>query len=270
MKKYKHIKTGETVELFVISDKYLDKDGAMIPKRFIEGNSDWEELKEKEYEILSFRLDSNGSILDKHENGKYGLGGGYYTAEDILSGDPKRVDWCIAEKEYGYSIYSIKRLSDGVVFTVGDRISGFTYTDRPLLGIEQDGDSVWFSQKDDANTSIGGTTTLEDAEPYFKTPLLTTVDGKVLFKGDTFWHVDPQLEIGEGLLSIDKFTKLEGYKEFSTKELAKEYVLRNTPCLSLNDLLDVWEADKDFDVVKNSKLFKRFESLAKNICGVEK
>ncbi len=62
----------------------------------------------------------------------------------------------------------------------------------------------------------------------------------------------------------------EQFKYFPTKEAAEEYILQNKPCLSLNDLLDVWYNDTDQlpenrERYATSQLFGNFLQKAKTI-----
>lgn len=115
MKTFVHKKTGELITY---------KDGCIYANRtVIEAELNlqfWEEVIQKDYEILSFRVISNKVILNKLPNGLFSAT--YrdgHREEDILSGDPKRVGWDDVEEEgycshnepYGYQIYSVKRLS---------------------------------------------------------------------------------------------------------------------------------------------------------------
>ena len=65
--------------------------------------------------------------------------------------------------------------------------------------------------------------------------------------------------------SISNIVKLDGIKHdgslyFSTKEAAEQYILENKPCLSLNDLLGVWDTSglNEGRYYGNSPLYKNF------------
>lgn len=101
-----------------------------------------------------------------------------------------------------------------------------------------------------------------------KPVLFTTEDGVgikeddmlfyVLLKHNYNLHCNPA-NIHDG--------KNPDYKYFSTKEAAEQYILEQKPCLSLNDLLDVWGgvdlSPKDTGIYKTSPLFKIFKEKAK-------
>ena len=95
--------------------------------------------------------------------------------------------------------------------------------------------------------------------------LFITEDNVEIFEEDTFWAV---------YSDDNKLVKYNAYKNtnvnfpniktFAIKGNALDFILMNKPVLSLNDLLSVWKADKDFDVVNNSPLFARFKELAQS------
>jgi len=186
----------------------------------------WQKVEELDYKILSFKLISNGNLLIKHSNELFGFSKGAYTKEDILSGDPKRIDFKTENTHdtYGYAINSVKRLSDGEVFTIGDfttkgEIHKFEITEAHL------------------SVSVGDQKTLLRTFEKLpkKTPLFTTEDGVEIFKGDKF-----------SIVQVDTFQKINEckhpvhyphkWKTFSTPEKAEEYIINNKPCLSIVEL----------------------------------
>ena len=70
----------------------------------------WEKVVEKEYEILSFSFNNN-RIDTLRENGLYGISTGICKQDIGNYGIDSYSSW---------DINSVKRLSDGEVFTVGD------------------------------------------------------------------------------------------------------------------------------------------------------
>lgn len=127
MKKYKHKKTGNIVTLSkqpVGEYKYVDSTKALIPAWMVEDSSDWEIIN-TDYVIQSF---------------KYGNGNIWTRGVDELF----RWDGCSEHDEAYlldigyYMIYSVKRLSDGEIFTVGDdmyynnQTNGFTGGKCPI------------------------------------------------------------------------------------------------------------------------------------------
>ena len=108
MRKFKHKITGRIAEQRIVAgildvNNYdVEKFSGCLPKEFIENSNDWQEIIEKkDYEILSFK--TNCGTIE------------YIGKNDDING------WLNA---YNCKIHSIKRLSDGEVFTVGDRVCG--------------------------------------------------------------------------------------------------------------------------------------------------
>lgn len=72
---------------------------------------------------------------------------------------------------------------------------------------------------------------------------LTTHDGVELFEGDTFYFVDYYWGVSKSGALNECFTRIESYKEFSTKEKAEEYVEWNKPKYSLKNIMNVFSKD---------------------------
>jgi hypothetical protein len=239
MKKYKLIKKlpfENSPEIGYISEPHsTQKDNAHYwnhnwfhPKDFPEF---WEEVVEKDYEILSFK--QNSRIEDLWEavditNEKFARKSGQmfctspYTLEEILN-NPL------------YSIHSVKRLSDGEIFTIGDKITGFTYNEpREIKGFTISQHILNINQSE-------GRTELEYAKKV-KKPLFTTEDGVDIYERDLVTpvnldtlkiHATTPINTGESL-------KYGNYKYFSTEEKAEEYVLMNKPLnISIKELCPI-------------------------------
>lgn len=257
-KTYKHKKTGELAYY---------KDGVFKQGRFAveigaEPSSEyWKEIISKDYEILSFRskklsyyiprIQKDGTYLDCPINSQEGNGAS--------------LEWMLNEREY--YIESVKRLSDGEVFCLGD-ICFPTSTPSNKLPISE----IWFTlsgdlrlSSDNYTMSIGGLTKYEEPKVLF-----TTADGVNIFKNQPYYGVYTktfQLEyLEEGIdyeLSNDDFD--ETYITFSTKEKAQEYILMNKPVLSLNDLLNNWSITVvDRATFESSPMFRTFRHVAEN------
>ena len=84
----------------------------------------WEKVVEKDYEILSFKSNFYTFVLDDD---------GYYS----YNKNRERLSLSNLEKNPLYTIHSVKRLSDGEVFTVGDKcddgiVQGFNIIDDKM------------------------------------------------------------------------------------------------------------------------------------------
>jgi len=188
----------------------------------------WEKVEELDYEIMNYR-DYNGNISDYQKSGS--------------------------------AINSVKRLSDGEVFTIGDEIrlnnygtmiiEKMTLTDSNSR-IKQ---GVWFNYE--------GGSCHSDIAVKIKTPLFTTEDGVAIFEGDDFSVV--QLKTFQ-IINECKYplTNPLNWACFSSEEKAQEYVLLNKPMLSLQDLLNVWGVSDEIGAYKTSLMFNKFEKLAKS------
>jgi len=196
----------------------------------------WEEVVEKDYEILSFKAtDKFGVRLYANEivilNSVKG-----YVWKNINQEGPgcSLEEMLIAVKKGIHIIHSVKRLSDGEVFTIGDKIE--FYRDKFIitdLSIQSGwGGQVRVGHKD-------GGVALSEIK-HLPKPLFKTEDGVNIFKGDEYYHTKPNFEISYGGKANGKesgsLIGTKGYYYFSTKEAAKEYILMNKPCLSIVEI----------------------------------
>lgn len=176
----------------------------------------WQKVEEVDYEILNYR-DYNGNLFRYFNN--------------------------------GYAINSVKRLSDGEVFTIGDNI-GLGLISKIIIswvGLEIQTESDGFRLK-------------EVIKFPAKTPLFTTEDGVDIFEGDKF-----------SVVQVDTFHKINECKHpldyphkwisFSTPEKAEEYILLNKPCLSINDLIYSKNAPKGY---ATNSIMESFKELVKS------
>lgn len=183
----------------------------------IENHSEfWQPVVEKNYEILSY-------ITVESEIIKY---------KDLDIDDD-----CNCDKYL--KIYSVKRLSDGEIFTIGDIIKCEDCKGE-ITSLEIYDDDIYLTGID--NKMPFGYT-LCNALDCFEIPqkakqkLFISEDGVDIFEGDTVWHTNlntnkkPYSSIVE---YKEPFTPVKGL--FSTKEKAEEYIIMNKPCLSLKDV----------------------------------
>lgn len=186
-------------------------------------------------------------VKESFPNGKYGYTG--ETIEKYLAPDSS------------WSIHSVKRLSDGEVFTVGDEctynekeywlISGFDiYNDK--IGVLAEV-TLNDGRKDDRwrKCFLKSAKKKLPSQSSKPEPLFRTEDGKDIFEGDAYWWVctlknkdenviccDSEWQQGEGKAS-DRSCTDKNYALFSTQEAANEYVLMNKPCLSVNEVVEI-------------------------------
>ncbi len=203
-KQYKHIRTGKIVSIsengtyFILADN-----GNNIPSWIVMNSNDWEEIIEvkKDYEILSLR--TKGFYISKSP---------WLDLDYMLN-----VEKC--------DIFSIKRLSDGEVFTVGDKTNAGI-----IKEFQTHGNHVMVK-------TDGGLTTL-DGLCIKKQPLFTTEDGVDIFEGDKYYYVDENIELFHVRKAIHTSGQDEYFKYFSTKEKAEEYISLNKPKYSEKQVTD--------------------------------
>lgn len=211
----------------------------------------WEEIIEKDYEILSFKADCSGiTLLELHDDQKYAYKkGSNYQNKGFLTENQ-----CL--KDSYYSIYSVKRLSDGEIFTIGDNLDRecIKYnldrnqnkislikivTNPPSQVIANITDK--FQTKDLLMFSTLGHNTnlnvlLKDAKKL-KTPLFITEDSVDIFEGDCFIGIDKYWNVYNCNTSSQVVkNNAENWIYYSTKEKAEEYIIMNKPCLNIREL----------------------------------
>ena len=217
----------------------------------------WEEVVEPDYEILSFKQDSGITDLwtkfytdgwGRNVNGQCATSP--YTTEEILSNKL-------------YTIHSVKRLSDGEVFTVGDRVK--IYTHGPIKTIETITtnsirstlkEGVWF-------TYNSGSSHMDHAIKQTQ-PIFLTHDGKGVFEGDKVWYVNKES------LDFDHFTThanvtfrsdINAY--FLTEEAAQDYIHRNRVLFITEDGVKIFAGSTYWCINTAPHLWSLFEQTAK-------
>jgi hypothetical protein len=177
----------------------------------------WQKVVEKDYEILRFILPSNNIIHVQHVKNSI----------KFMLKNPNT-----------YKIYSVKRLSDGEIFTIGDKVT-FNNINSTIEAFRLEIEAFYVDFKSGNGVSIKY---VEKA----KQPLFKTEDGVDIFEHDRFWNVDlkfnfkkQEFQITNNKYSLE-FLK-NGSKQFSTKEKAEEYIIMNKPCLSLNDIATIYK-----------------------------
>lgn len=195
-------------------------------------NEYYEPVIEKNYEIIS--VISTGKC-ESYDKGRIII---------ISKSDYSEECWInkgMSIKDGSFNIYSIKRLSDNSIFTIGDKIisdlliddKGFIITHFSIVN-----ELFICGNKRSAF--------LKDSIKFIKQPLFKTEDNVDIFEGDNCWSVDATFTKLEIKIINNNYSKefLNIDKQFSTKEKAEEYILMNKPCLSLNDVINNISYDK--------------------------
>jgi len=144
----------------------------------------------------------------------------------------------------GLDIYSIKRLSDNEIFTIGDLIN-------------RNGKSVKLEIIELDDFWMGGVAVNRKGSPFggecletlqkARIPIFTTEDGIDIFEDSNYYcHINlKSFEIKESKIitkGVSGNLNPELFKYFSTKEAAEDYILMNKPCLSAQDVIDYTES----------------------------
>jgi len=229
MKKYKLIKTypgSPKLGSIAYNDntKFFQVDIARecklnIPKytrtlfgQDVENNSEyWEEIIEKDYEILSFE--------NKDEN----------------SGC-----WSPLFHPLYHTIISIRRISDNKIFTIGDKVRISKLQNNGSFIIDEfyfdcNNDKLLCNGKYTGNGHVSITKIEKSKQPLFQ-----TIDGIDIFDGDDIWYL-PNNNNKFKCINNVKATKLSAHIShlyFFSKEAAEDYTLKNKPCLNFNDIIN--------------------------------
>lgn len=196
--------------------------------------------KPKDYEVLSFKYKDLTWVL----NGEL-----FYNEFGGFTGMPDKAE-----------IRSVKRLSDGEVFTCGDKMYyngnkfGSWKKESPC---NVDSFSLSFGNIF-INSHYTGTPNCR-IEDWIKVkePLFTTEDGVNIIEGKHFWYVGDAFNICETrLLKNENWPIRLQKKSFSTIEAAENWVLNNKVLFSLNDISKV--------IKRETMTFHELETLAKS------
>lgn len=204
-----------------------------------------------DYQILSFKQNSGITELWKVDTIR---GSGYWSREGYMTTIPYTTAEILSNKLY--AIHSVKRLSDGEVFTIGDCVVGISKIAR-IISFETNEELVKRAGRHKWQGGLG--MLLDDSTDHkvaitqvkkvTKTPIFKTEDGIDVFEGDTYYYL--HIAANRGLIHINPWDidsqilgglgcnlKLNNsyVKRFSTKQAAEDYIILNKPCLSLMDL----------------------------------
>jgi hypothetical protein len=226
----------------------------------------------KEWKITAFKVLDNDQIIERGPNYRFGLD--QNTEEQMLKKIPKVI------------IYSVERLSDGVVFKIGDNIKGSDWNTKHIARHSDIISKIYIPTEEEAKgftfntgdlvlqTKITWQTSIQKAIKIEK--LFTTEDGVDVFKGDkgpSYWGEYPYVNtedwsLGDCHSNSSYATNLKYVniiKIFSTREKAKEYILRNKPCLSAFEVIDILEGLPITAAVSTRKTFySKIIDLAKS------
>lgn len=207
----------------------------------------WEEVVEKDYEIVARKIRS-GAII------QYQKGIAVGRSDGLKPEGTMDLAFALNNLSTGTSIHSVKRLSDGEVFTVGDCFDAGMGNEKTLsIEVHVDGVlSIYYEN--------GRITNKKETGTFYKAKkvlpvLFTTKDGVGIRKGDTYYFVDLD---GGSVVMQSAHTESGQYSErqyFSTYKNAEGYLFRNKPCLSIRDIeRAVWLSARELEsLIKSVK-----------------
>jgi len=240
MKSYKLIKTypglGELKEVMQKPNGdyvgYVRNKAVTISKHEIENFPEfWQKVKPREFQIMSFKhIFGNHYTLGHNSENYFLVLDKPYTEQDLLN----------SKDIY---IYSVKRLSDGHIFTVGDKVKTATTRNYQINTFDI---NPHYPESMMINNMWANLRNVE----IIKLPLEITCDGVEIFDEDTeFFYVSADLK-PQGIFSSTQsgprwnFNASKAdrskYLTFSTEQKAREYVFNNKKCLSIEDVMSVF------------------------------
>lgn len=213
----------------------------------------WEEIKDKEWKITKFKGSKDlfnkyiRVVVDENETG-FKLN--HYPAFD--------------SKSYVFStmeIYEVKRISDNITFSVGDKIKCLnSHIDIPeaitKIELNKEGTPCLFT-----NSFRNNGVNIFKAVKVKK--LFTTKDGVDIFNGDIYWFViesdskilqtwNPRSHVCDWSNS-EEYQKMPlGHVQFSTKEAAQKYIDSKKVYFTTKDGCPITIGDSYFMVMKNN------------------
>ena len=165
-------------------------------------------------------------------------------------------------------ILSVKRISDGEIFTIGDKARTSGSSNRHVIrqfrvkqkcfgrnfsgGYTYDGiDRIWI----DWEEGCGGNW-LESTEKISSRPLLfTTKDGVEIKVGDTYFFINTDCSITKVTEAMQGSGMYDERKYFSTYSAAENYTIKKCKALSIEDF---WEFQSwGGSIIAKSKRLKR-------------
>lgn len=226
------------------------------PKGYVidEENSTFTEIKFKKIDDRLYQ------ILSVYGNPNCGNSTTIYTVKDetiLVHSDGREYP----QKNLDiFPIHSVKRLSDGEIFTLGDYIQYGKITRFSMNSTNE-----YFGVNTDNNNQIWTNITCITKS---KTPLFISEDGMKIYKGDTIYYVETTDEPPHNYIpykltvqNSGRFTSDSTVFAFSTQENAEDWIISNKPCLTYNDLLPLWDKNRN---KSKSFFFTELRKLIKN------
>lgn len=191
--------------------------------------SQLEQQPQKEWEIIAYFYNNearNAWLFDEGRAVWY-----VFNGEDFTTHNKPRKEWIIK---------SVKRLSDGEVFSVGDEtnlgaVKDFSVTAGELL--------VGFEGKESRRYPLNQVTKLSKKQPLF-----ITADGyKIFEENEVIYCVSKQSTLVEEFPSHSVMKQNKYYKYFHSQQAAEEYLINHAQVLSLDDVLNALQNSRAND-----------------------
>lgn len=233
-----------------------------LVKEFFSYAREWESYKQFDNPIEQFKKSKSNKDWEiikligtygGHDNCVFMLNKATnYYVPDLHYLQYGKPNWTLDDvlRNHNGKIYSVKRLSDGEVFSVGD------YREEGKI-IE-----ISFSENDGLHIHVN-TNKLKHNYPYkihellkSKKVLFTTEDGKPIYEGDKVVLLNTKTWLMSTSINAPKkpfYGSDNEYKYFYDISAAKEYILLNEKLLSVNDVLSVSHISFD-TFLQNNKL----------------
>jgi hypothetical protein len=164
-------------------------------------------------------------------------------------------------------ILSVKRLSDGEVFTVGDKITGYSYKDaRSIQTIKICSYTGIIKLEQDK-----GFTELHSATKA-KNPIFLTHDRKDIFAEDIVWYVNKEnfyYDYIKAYPEVKFNSEIRAY--FLTREAAEDYIEKNKFLFITEDGVGIKQGDMIHGIYKAGNIFAISSTVVRNdnrICEV--
>lgn len=245
MTKYKHKTTGFIATPINKGWYEIDSNDDLaltVPSWMIESSEDWEQVKEKGFEILSFI-----GLIDSHVYHRDDRDKTFYQAENGAGGTQKNM---LANPNNG--INAVRRKEDSEVFTKNDyvthdrqkaQITDFLVDEDVLGGLLV---RVRFLRGvEDCGVALSNIVKME--------PEFITEDNKPVF--EWVWYVDTDLR-GDAYkphltrLHRDSIHPYPVCKYFSTEEAAWEWCIEHKPMFSIELISDLLDLGNDEEAQK--------------------
>ena len=172
---------------------------------------------------------------------KYG-GNWLEFTEKVIEKDYQILKTCPIEG----TIYSIKRLSDGEVFTVGDKFEaniGCRDVIRTIQKINVEGGRITIYHENGDLTNRKGSGIFHTIKKV-KQPIFLTHDGKDIFEGDKVWYVNKENLYHDYAIALARTSfNSNTHAYFLTREGAEDYIEKNKVLFITEDGVGIYSYD---------------------------